>query len=43
MMLRPRCQVIAHGRSQDMWSNPSLHLTCYDWLRQPSQAGELKR
>src|SRR5687768_11763404 len=23
--------------------NPSLHPTCYGWLRQPSPAGELKR
>jgi len=23
--------------------NPSFHLTCYGWLRQPSRAGELKR
>jgi hypothetical protein len=23
--------------------NPSLHPTCYGWLRQPTQAGELKR
>jgi len=23
--------------------NPSLHPTCYGWLRQPSHAGELKR
>jgi len=24
-------------------ANPSLHPTCYGWLRQPPQAGELKR
>ena len=26
-----------------MQSNPSLHPTCYGWLRQPSPAGELQR
>jgi len=24
-------------------SNPSLHPTCYGWLRQPPPAGELQR
>jgi len=26
-----------------MTPNPSLQPTCYGWLRQPSQAAELKR
>jgi RimJ/RimL family protein N-acetyltransferase len=28
---------------QRVLSNPSLQPTCYGWLRQPTQAGELKR
>jgi hypothetical protein len=30
-------------RKSAVRSNPSLHPTCYGWLRQPSHAGELKR
>jgi hypothetical protein len=29
--------------SRGLQPNPSLHPTCYGWLRQPTQAGELKR
>ena len=29
--------------SQDVTPNPSLQPTCYGWLRQPTQAAELKR
>ena len=30
-------------RSLTLPPNPSLHPTCYGWLRQPSPAGELQR
>jgi hypothetical protein len=32
------CEVLSAAQP-----NPSLHPTCYGWLRQPTQAGELKR
>ena len=30
-------------REGEVTPNPSLQPTCYGWLRQPSQAAELKR
>lgn len=37
----PRSRLVARARS--LMPNPSLHPTCYGWLRQHPHAGELKR
>ena len=40
---RPRWQYTLSHRSFNVRPNPSLHPTCYGWLRQPPPAGELQR